>query len=365
MNPYVGLSGNAFWRSAVADKPILGIDGLWTPKINIEKTDKIVTAGSCFAQHISRALRTHGYWWLDAEPAPPSLSAEQKSAFGFGVFSFRTGNIYTAALLKQWLSWALNEPKSSPEAWVSGNRVYDPFRPNIEPNGFQSVEEMQVSRSDTLAAIRRAVTESDLFVFTLGLTEAWINVEHGHVYPMCPGTVAGTFDGSRHKFHNYSYSEVTADLRETIGLMRGLNPRLRLLLTVSPVPLTATATGEHVLVATTYSKSTLRAVAGDLAHEFEFVDYFPSYEIITAFPYRGIFFGPNMRSVAPEGVEFVMRSFFKALPGQANGRETVTDIAPRQVAPSAGPRAERLAAGWTAEYIQCEEELLNAFGERP
>ena len=39
-------------------------------------------------------------------------------------------------------------------------------------------------------------------------------------------------------------------------------PKLRILLTVSPVPLTATAGDDHVLLATTYSKSVLRAGRG-------------------------------------------------------------------------------------------------------
>ena len=40
-----------------------------------------------------------------------------------------------------------------------------------------------------------------------------------------------------------------------------MNPKARLVLTVSPVPLAATASGSHVLPATIYSKSVLRAAA--------------------------------------------------------------------------------------------------------
>ena len=57
-----------------------------------------------------------------------------------------------------------------------------------------------------------------------------------------------------------------------------------------------------MLVATTQSKSVLRAVAGSLQDQFRFVDYFPSYEIITAPPFQGKFYEKNQRSVTPEGV---------------------------------------------------------------
>jgi hypothetical protein len=89
-----------------------------------------------------------------------------------------------------------------------------------------------------------------------------------------------------------------------------------MVLTVSPVPLTATATGRHALVATTHSKSVLRAAAGQLADERDDVDYFPSYEIISGFPYRAAFYEPNLRTVTPDGVAFVMRHFFQALQGR-------------------------------------------------
>ena len=77
---------------------------------------------------------------------------------------------------------------------------YDPFRPNIEPDGFASEAELVRSRDAAISAFRRALVEADLFVFTLGLTESWFNKEHGYEYPMCPGTVAGDFDASRHEF---------------------------------------------------------------------------------------------------------------------------------------------------------------------
>ena len=92
--------------------------------------------------------------------------------------------------------------------------------------------------------------------------------------------------------------------------MQAYNPDLRFLVTVSPVPLTATATDEHVLVATTYSKSVLRSVAGALAMEFADIDYVPSYEIIASPWSKGAFYESNLRTVTAEGVSSVMRVFF-------------------------------------------------------
>ena len=311
-NPYENLPAEAFWRPAIADIEPLQINNLWKSRFRLNKKHNIATSGSCFAQHISKALIARGYNWLDGEPAPKGLSPESQTAFNYGIFSFRTGNIYTAALLKQWLRWALAGESVPDEVWVKEGRFYDPFRPAIEPNGFISIEELQASRKDTLAAIVEVLSETRLFIFTLGLTEAWTNKQHAYVYPMCPGTAAGEFDAAKHAFINYSYRQIQLDLRDSFNLIRQINPRCRFLLTVSPVPLTATASNQHVLVATTYSKSTLRAVAGDLASTRPDVDYFPSYEIITGFPFRAMFFKENLRSVSTEGVDFVMNVFFSA-----------------------------------------------------
>jgi len=315
MSPYDSLSPHAFWRSAIADKSPFAISDIWAPKFEIDQDDAIVTAGSCFAQHIRQALVEHDMHWLDAEPAPGNLSESERTQRQYGVFSFRTGNIYTAAMLRQWVSWALGAETCPDEIWQEGreDRFHDPFRPAVEPDGFSSEAELRRSRAVTLQAIRRAVTEAKYFVFTLGLTEAWIDRAGGFVYPVCPGTIRGGFDAERHAFRNFAFAEVYRDLAAAFDLMRQANPGIRFLLTVSPVPLTATASGAHVLCATTYSKSVLRAVAGQLCGEFDDIDYFPSYEIITGFPFRGIFFESNMRSVSAHGVEFVMRRFFEAL----------------------------------------------------
>ncbi|MHA3916771.1 GSCFA domain-containing protein [Halovulum sp. GXIMD14793] len=312
-HPYSDLPKKAFWKPAVGDRYAEHIDQLWNPRFRFTRSNRVVTFGSCFAQHFSRALIEHGFHWLNAEKAPSFVSESTARDFGYGVFSARTGNIYTAADLLQWLRAASGQQAfPEDEVWEKDGRFYDPFRPAIEPDGFASVEELLESRAVCVEAFGRAVTDCDRFVFTMGLTEGWVNSETSVSYAICPGTVAGHFDAEMHKFKNYSFMELNSAMRSAINILRQQNPRVRILLTVSPVPLTATASDEHVLVATMYSKSLLRAVCGSLQKQYGIVDYFPSYEIISAPAFGGRFFMPNMRSVAPEGVAFVMKSFFDA-----------------------------------------------------
>lgn len=312
-NPYQSLPARSFWRPAVAEPDPLSIADVWTPKFELGQDDVILTAGSCFAARIGPALLRFGMNWFNAEPAPPGLTAEERRARHYGTFSFRTGNIYTAAVLRQWLSWAFDPSSAPTTAWKQDGRYYDPYRPAVEPDGYASAREMLAAREHTLDAIRRAITGASCLLFTLGLTEAWQDRVDGTFYPACPGTVRGEFDADRHVFHNFTFAEVHRDLAAALASAHEVNPDLRVLLTVSPVPLTATATGDHVLTANTYSKSLLRAAAGQFAQEHDDVDYFPSYELITGAPFRSRFYADSLREVTPEGVEFVMRHFRSAV----------------------------------------------------
>ena len=385
MNPYETLGGNAFWSTAIAQKHPMDIDGLWSPKFGIAPSDAVVTYGSCFAQHIGRALKSRGYRWFDAEPAPEALSAEDAARFNFGVFSARTGNIYTVSLLQQWLEWAAGLSTPPTEVWEKAGRFHDPFRPRIEPDGFESVEEVHATRAMTIAAFRESVINARVFVYTLGLTESWFNTADGYEYPMCPGTVAGSFDPALHGFVNQPVSFVIDKLERAIALLRQLNPAIRILLTVSPVPLTATNSGDHVLVATMRSKSVLRAAAAELASLHDYVDYFPSYEIISSPPFKGAFFDPNQRGVNHFGIDQVMAQFFAGL-GQSGAEARAPVGSQTEPASSAGPVGNRRnGAGKrgmgrngpghggkglarkvgdqadTAADLVCEEELLAAF----
>lgn len=314
-NPYAALPTQAFWKTAVASVDPLQINLQWVPKFPIDRSTRIITVGSCFAQHISRELVANGFHWLDAEPAPATLPASEHAEQGYGVFSFRTGNIYTAALLAQWVRWAADPATQSTEHWAEGDRVFDPFRPALTPQGFATKEEMLAARTATLRAMLATIRYADLLVFTLGLTEAWHHRD-GWVYPMCPGTVRGTFSAADHHFQNHDEQQVRLDLEAAFTALRAINPRLRFLLTVSPVPLTATASGGHVLTATTYSKSVLRSVAGHFASTRADTDYFPSYELIATPPFKGRFYERNLRSVSAAGVGFVMRQFLNAVSGE-------------------------------------------------
>ncbi len=347
MNPYEHLPAKAFWNLSVAETSTPNIEELWDPKFNVHPTDDVVTFGSCFAQHIGNALKTKGFNWLCTEPPPPGLSPKNAALLNYNRFSARTGNIYTTSLLKQWVEWALDRSEVPPEVWQLGGRFYDPFRPRIEPNGFLSEGEMQRSRTQAISSFRQSIVKAHYFVFTLGLTESWVNTK-GYEYPICPGAAAGDFDPASHKFKNQLFQEVREHLDRAILMMRELNSNINFILTVSPVPLVATNSKNHVLVANMGSKSILRAVAGELAANRSYIDYFPAYELIASPAFEGVFFERNRRTVSPGGVDFVMSAFFECL------RAKFGDYKTEPAAPLRDADSDQA----------CEDELLRAFSKQ-
>ncbi|WP_386685121.1 GSCFA domain-containing protein [Loktanella sp. R86503] len=310
VNPYKTQPPKAFWKTAVAARHMADMQDLWTP-LALQKADRVATAGSCFAQHIGRNLALRGANYMDMEPAPPVFAdAAQARDWGYGVFSGRYGNIYTTRQLVQLFDEAHGNRTPVERVWQKGDRYFDALRPSVDPVGQDSPDTVIALREKHLAAVRAMFADLDLFVFTMGLTEGWEARADGTMYPMAPGTLAGSHDSEKYVFHNLRHAEILADMTGFRDRLLSVNPEARMLLTVSPVPLTATATQDHVLPATVYSKSVLRAVAGELAEDYDDITYFPSYEIISSHPMQGMFFNPDKRTVNQFGVDLVMQQFF-------------------------------------------------------
>lgn len=352
-HPYRGLPDHAFWRRAVADIAPSEVDPIIDAPFVLTTDMRIATAGSCFAQHIARHLRQSGFNFLVTETAHPIAPAALADAYGYGLYTARYGNLYTSRQLVQLFQRAYGTFVPECEYWLDQNdRVIDPFRPQVQPGGFCTAEELRADRAHHFACVREAFETLDVFVYTLGLTECWTQRDDGAAYPLCPGVAGGHFDADTHAFINLTSADVTADLLAFAELLRAVNPGARILLTVSPVPLIATVTGKHVLVATTYSKSVLRVAAAEAERAVSNLTYFPSYEIITGNFNQGAYFAPDRRSVTDEGVSHVMRVFMRHF------TETTEPVSSISQSVSAGVDSHTAEVARLVKVV-CDEEALD------
>lgn len=307
-HPYKSAPKSSFWSRAVAkDWNPSDLIELGSHRFLIQQDDRVVSAGSCFASNIIPYLEKSGLKYSKIETVHPAFEDVQSEALGYANFSAAYGNIYTARQLLQLLKRSLNTFSPVEDRWVVGDEIVDSLRPGLRYRA-RSHREFDILTAQHLRKTSEAFENADVFIFTLGLTEAWVSRIDGTVFPACPGTVAGCFDPERHEFKNFNTAEIIADLSEFIHLIREINSDVRIIVTVSPVPLVATATGNHVLNSSIYSKAVLRVAAEEITKAHPNVTYFPAYEIVAGPQAPWEFYEKDRRSVSQAGVETVMNA---------------------------------------------------------
>ena len=273
----------------------------------IDKTTRIVSAGSCFATEIAHALQCNGYRYLIKEEnkGRPG-SYEFLGAGELPNSSAAWGIIFNTPSFRQLVEKAF-EVRSLPRIlWtqeILGKlRYLDPFRENI---GFNSPEAYEANYSEHVRAAREAFLEMDIFIITLGLNEIWYFKADGAVFSRSPWRTAPSLVGHR----TLTVQENVDDLVRMTEILRVHNPDVSIICTLSPIALHATFRGDesHIVTANSHSKAVLRVAAEEFARKTKNVYYFPSYETVTTsteMPWH-----PDQRHVSELAVKNVMTLF--------------------------------------------------------
>lgn len=160
-SPYSDLPDHHFWRRSVASVEAHRIDPVVHPRFRIGPDDRVATAGSCFAQHIARKLKSLGLGYFVTEEGA-HLDDGARAAGQYGLFSARYGNIYTPAQFAQLIEEAFGRRRPRDTAWPGRDGGWiDPLRPSVEPGGFSSPEAVADDRAAHLAAVRRLIEQAD------------------------------------------------------------------------------------------------------------------------------------------------------------------------------------------------------------
>lgn len=266
------------------------------PKFRIDPSDKFFCMGSCFAINVSRALVKRG---------ADVLSWEFEHPRGMTLLSqFNTFSMLSAA--EQALMGKTHQDGGLVE--LSEGRWWDPQLQNSE-----------ISDRETALALRRKVNayfariaEADICVVTLGLTEMfWDMVTN---LPLNSGPVdwKHALRTKRFEFRNPPFQTILTNVIRLCAILRQASAKKpRIILTVSPVPLQRTFSEKDIIVANNYSKACLRTAAEEVARTLDYVDYYPSYEMVTYSP-REIAWEPDQRHVTNDMVDHVIATFTKA-----------------------------------------------------
>jgi len=164
-------------------------------------------------------------------------------------------------------------------------------------------------------------------IITLGLAEVWRDKIANIFLNHTPIPEAIRSHPDRYEFHITNFAQNLSNLERIHTLLSQFgHPDVQVVVTVSPVPLMATFSGEDVVIANTYSKSMLRTVAQEWAVAHKNVHYFPSYEIVQN-SHRLVTWEEDLRHVRAEVANHIMRLFLRHYSREAAFDEPVQYVA--------------------------------------
>ena len=124
--------------------------------------------------------------------------------------------------------------------------------------------------------------------------------------------------------HVLDFSDALNYLERALAILRAHAPSQHIVVTVSPVPMTATHRSADVIVANTYSKAVLRVVAETLTVKHEHVTYYPSFESVTLSD-RKIAVMDDLVHVTPEIVALNVARMVEAMTDTAEIADPIAD----------------------------------------
>lgn len=278
------------------------------PRFRIKKTDRMFAIGSCFARGIEAVLQKSGFQMESAARDFDRFElAETHNPLPLGFT-----NKYTTYSILNELTWALQPGAVFPEASLVDLDAERCIDPHVSPALKLVGREGTLARRRIITEVTRRIKHCQVLFLTLGLVETWYDTQAGVHLNASPMKEMHDRHPKRYELIKSGYLQNMDNMEKLHELLSAHgHPELRIIVTTSPVPLIATYTGKDVVIANTYSKSTLCAVAQDWADAHDNVQYFPSYEIVMNSS-RDIAWEEDMRHVTGGVTRHVMDAFMDA-----------------------------------------------------
>lgn len=157
-------------------------------------------------------------------------------------------NKYNPVSIQQELEWAAGVSSLLKDGLIAlGDKYVDPYLRNQAQTG--SLEAIQARRQQVQQYFA-AVFSADWVVLTLGLTETWFDRTTRQALTEIPSPRLLQQYRDRFNFKQLSYPECAAVLKSICTLLKRYSkPELKILVTVSPVALERTFSGQDILAA--------------------------------------------------------------------------------------------------------------------
>ena len=309
-------------------------------KFSIGRTDRFFCLGSCFARNIEEYLIYNDIDVLSKQILSP------KNEYSDTVRANALVNKFTTASILNEIRWISDTPEMTARFFLETAKGW--IDPQLGPGQLPvSLERAIQRRTYLMADYFPRIARADVIVMTLGLNEVWKDDAQDLYLNIAPGFAATRREAARYVLEETDVAENINALEEICGMIWRLNASARIVVTVSPVPMQETFSGRDVLIANTASKSTLRAAAESIARRHQAVDYFPSFEMVTAGP-RAFAYMEDCLHVNDAVVGAVVQAFLRSYLGEDGRAPLFTDRAYLRANPDVelAVRAGQFASGY-------------------
>jgi tetratricopeptide (TPR) repeat protein len=205
----------------------------------IGKTTKFFTMGSCFARNLAKSLIDSGY---------PSHHME---------ISEYINTTFANRVFVDWLGDADIDSDIR-------DRIVE-----LLPPGWSKDNALQI------------IKNSDVFILTLGVAPAFFDRTAGDFVLPRPSALNSRVLAEKYLFRTTTVKENVDNVLYLIEFIRSISPDMKIVVTVSPVPLLASFEYESAVQADCLSKSTMRLVAHEVVNgsNLSNILYWPSFEV--------------------------------------------------------------------------------------
>lgn len=241
--------------------------------------DRVLLSGSCFTSAIGRHL-------LDSMPYGHVM------ANPFGVLY----NPYSIATTIEILLSRDSFPNHYIYKGVDGL-----WHSRLHSGDFSASSEEQCRAliEERFGAARRLLSAADVLVLTWGTSYVYALKEDGEIVGNCHKEPSSAFEVRRLRVE-----EIVTQYEALLRTLRDARPGLNVVLTVSPYRYVKYGLHENTL-----SKSVLHLAAEQLTERFDYVSYFPAYEIVNDELRDYRFFESDMAHPSAQASDYVWERF--------------------------------------------------------
>jgi len=214
---------------------------------NITHRDKVMLLGSCFSQHIGVSLKNAG----------------------FQVLSNPMGTLFNPDAIGKTLNMMCRKKLFRAKDFFERNGIFYSFDSHGDFSGTDK-DQLIHDANTAISGARDFLHDTQILFLTFGTAWVYNLKETNKTVVNCHKVPSKEFTKRK-----LGVNEIVSDMSVVLNRLQQVNPKLKVVFTISPVRHLADGFVENQ-----WSKSTLNIALHELVRRFDHCSYFPSYELV-------------------------------------------------------------------------------------